>query len=404
MPRSTPAELRENSRSARQMAVKEADPYFKRMWASHALALDQLAEKIERGEGAAHKAGDTMPADEDLLRPIDRVRPSSTKTMAEGAVLRERREPNEVTLLKQRLQHLQTAFRMLEASERERETQAHRRLDDALRTNRSKTQLLATLGHDLRQPLTVLMATLEVLEPDLLPTRLPVLERAQTAAARLGRALALVMDAAQLDFDGISPRLYPFLVDPLLREVCDQHALDAERKGLRLTMVPCRHEVISDPELLSSILHNLVENAIKYTKAGRVLVGCRRRGGNLSIQVVDTGIGIPKKMLSRIFDEYHQVAHGNGVGLGLFIVKRSANLLGHSVSVRSTPGKGSSFAVEVPLNLDAPRSRRAVGNQALVRQALVQTQASRLKRGKDPRGIEQDGVTQGSECPTWNGG
>src|SRR5580700_1747894 len=131
MPRSTPAELRENSRSARQMAVKEADPYFKRMWASHALALDQLAEKIERGEGAAHKAGDTMPADENLLRPIDRVRPSSTKTMAEGGVLRERREPSEVTLLKQRLEHLQTAFRMLEASERERETQVHRRLDDA---------------------------------------------------------------------------------------------------------------------------------------------------------------------------------------------------------------------------------------------------------------------------------
>jgi hypothetical protein len=74
------------------------------------------------------------------------------------------------------------------------------------------------------------------------------------------------------------------------------------------------------------------------------------------------------------------------------------------VAVRSTPGKGSSFAVEVPLNLDAPRSRRAVGNQALVRQALVQTQASRLKRGKDPRGIEEGGVTQGSECPTWNGG
>jgi signal transduction histidine kinase len=337
------------------MAAKEADSYFKRMWASHALALDQLAEKIERCEVAAREPGDPMPPDDDLLRPIDSTRPiDGTKTVAEVAVLRERREPNEVTLLKRRLEHLQAAFHMLEADERERETQAHRRLDDALRTSRSKTQLLAALGHDLRQPLTVLMATLEVLEPDLLPTRLPVLERAQTAAARLGRAFALVMDAARLDFDGIRPRLYPFPVDPLLREVCDQHALDAERKGLRLTMVPCRHEVVSDPELLSSILHNLVENAIKYTSAGRFLVSCRHRDGNLSIQVADTGIGIPSKMLSRIFDEYHQVAPGNGVGLGVFIAKRSANLLGHSVSVRSVPGKGSSFAVEVPLNLDAP--------------------------------------------------
>jgi signal transduction histidine kinase len=367
------------------------------MWASHALALDQLAEKIERGEGAAHKAGDTMPADDDFLRPMD-----STKTVADAAALREQLEP--ATLLKQRLEHLQTAFRMLEADEREREMRAQRRLDDALQASRSKTQLLAALGHDLRQPLTVLMATLEVLEPDLGPTRLPVLERAQTAAARLGRALALVMDAARPDFDGVRPRLYPFAVNPLLREACDQHALDAERKGLRLTMVPCRHEVVSDPELLGSILHNLVENAIKYTRAGRVLVGCRHRGDNLCIQVADTGIGIPKEMLGPIFDEYQQVARGDGIGLGLFIVKRSANLLGHSVSVRSTPGKGSSFAVEVPLNLDAPRSRRAAGNQALVRQALVQTQASRLKRGKDPRGIEEGGVTQGSECPTWNGG
>lgn len=98
----------------------------------------------------------------------------------------------------------------------------------------------------------------------------------------------------------------------------------------------------------------LVENAIKYTKAGRIVVSCRRHGGNLSIQVQDTGIGIPDEMLGRIFDEYQQVTHGNpGVGLGLFIVKRSADLLGHAVAVRSTPGKGSCFAVEIPLHLAA---------------------------------------------------
>ena len=351
------------------------------MWASHALALDQLAERIERSEAAAREADSTVPSDDDLRRLIDGTRPiDSTKTVADAAALRERLEP--VTLLKRRLEHLQAAFRMLEPDERQRDTRAHRRLDDALQASRSKTQLLAALGHDLRQPLTVLMATLEVLEPDLLPTRLPVLERAQTAAARLGRALALVMDAARLDFDGVRPRLYPFPIDGLLREVCDQHALDAERKGLRLTMVPCRHEVVSDPELLGSILHNLVENAIKYTTAGRVLVGCRNRGANLSIQVTDTGIGIPQKMLGRIFDEYHQVAHGNGLGLGLFIVKRSANLLGYRVAVHSVSGKGSSFAVEVPLNLHFPQTSRPAEKQALVRQAPVQTQASRLKRGK----------------------
>jgi signal transduction histidine kinase len=358
---STPAELREVSRLARRMAAKEVDSHLKLVWASHALALAQLGEKIERSGEPVRALDGTMPPDDDLLRLVD-----STKRVAEVAVLRERLEQNEV--LKQRQEHLQVAFRMPEASEREHETWAHRRLDDALRTSRSKTQLLAALGHDLRQPLTVLMATLEVLEPDLLPTRLPALQRAQAAAARLERAFALVMDAARLDFDGIRPKIYPFSIDPLLREVCDQHAVDAERKGLRLSMVPCRHEVVSDPELLGSILHNLVENAIKYTRAGRVLIGCRRRGGNLAIQVADTGIGIPKKMLGRIFDEYEQVEHGNGVGLGLglFIVKRSATVLDHAVSVRSMPGKGSNFAVEIPLNLDAPETSRVAGDQGYV--------------------------------------
>jgi signal transduction histidine kinase len=386
MPVSTPANLRENSRRAREMVTEEADPYFKRMWASHALALTQLAEKIECSEVAVREAGGALPADDALLRPID-----SSKTVTNAAVSRERREPNQVAVLKQQLEQLQAEFRMLEASERERETRSRRRLDDALRTSRSKTQLLAALGHDLRQPLTVLMATLEAVEPDLLPARLPALQRAHAAAARLEHAFASVMEASRLDLDGIRPRLYPFPIDRLMREVCDQHAVDAKRKGLRLKMVSCRHEVVSDPELLGSILHNLVENAIKYTRAGRVLIGCRRRGGNLSIQVADTGIGIPHEMLGRIFDEYHQVEHGNGFGLGLFIVKRSANLLGHPVSARSVPGKGSSFAVEVRLNLDAPQSKRAVGDRGLVRQALVQTRASRFKRGRNPMGVEQAG-------------
>jgi signal transduction histidine kinase len=162
------------------------------------------------------------------------------------------------------------------------------------------------------------------------------------------------MEATRFKFADITPQKRSFAIDPLLKEVRDQHALEAERKGLRLEVVLCRSDVVSDPEILGSILHNLVGNAIKYTKAGRILVGCRRRGGNLSIQIEDTGIGIPEEMLNRIFDEYQQVADGNpGDGLGLFIVKRCADLLGHSVAVRSTQGKGSCFAVEIPLHLAA---------------------------------------------------
>ena len=257
---------------------------------------------------------------------------------------------DDVSLLKQRLTALQAAF----ARAREHEYEVEHRLDEALRVNRSKTKLLAAVGHDLRQPLTVILATLEDLERHLPPDRLRAVQRAEAAASRLERALASLMEATRLEFASITVGKRSFAIDPLLKEVHDQHALDAERKGLRLKIVPCRSEVVSDPEVLGSILHNLVGNAIKYTKAGRILVGCRRHGGNLSIQVQDTGIGIPEEMLGRIFDEYQQLTHGNpGVGLGLFIVKRSADLLGHSVAVRSIPGKGSCFAVEVPLHIAA---------------------------------------------------
>ena len=332
MPLSICAELREESRVSRQKARNECDTRLKQLWASHALSLAMFAEKIERTYA-------------DLLRKVD-----DAKNVAEGAVPGERLESEEVSLLKQRLTFLQAAF----LSAREHETKVQYRLDDALRTNRSKTELIAAFAHDLRQPLTVIQATLESLEGDFPPDRLPAVQRAEAAATRLEDALASLMEVARLEFGSLTQQKCSFSVNPLLKEVRDQHALDAERKGLRLKIVPCRSEVVSDPKLLGSILHNLVGNAIKYTKTGQILVGCRRRGENLSIQVEDTGIGIPEEMLGRIFDEYQQVAHGNdGYGLGLFIVKRSADLLGCPVAVRSIPGKGSCFTVKIPLHLAA---------------------------------------------------
>ena len=332
MPLSICAELRKESRVSRQNAVNERDTRLKQLWASHAFSLAMFAEKIERTYA-------------DLLRKVD-----DTRTVAEGAVRSERLERKELSVLKQRLTSLQATV----LSTREHETEVQHRLDDALRTNRSKTELIAAFGHDLRQPLTVIQATLETLEEDFPPGRLPTIKRATAAATRLEHAIASLMEAARLEFGSIAPQRCSFSLNPLLNEVRDQHAPDAERKGLELKVVPCRRDVVSDPKLLGSIVHNLVGNAIKYTKTGRILVGCRRRGDNLSIQVEDTGIGIPKEMLGRIFDEYQKAAHGNGgYGLGLFIVKRSADLLGCPVAVRSMLGKGSCFAVEIPLHLAA---------------------------------------------------
>ena len=127
-------------------------------------------------------------------------------------------------------------------------------------------------------------------------------------------------------------------------------------------MVPCSLSIRSDPRLLEQMIRNLLSNALKYTRRGKVLLGCRRRDGMLSIEVWDTGIGIPDAELQAIFEEYHQLDNAarersRGLGLGLSIVQRLGNLLGHRVRVRSQPGKGSVFAIEVMLRTErtAPR-------------------------------------------------
>ena len=126
------------------------------------------------------------------------------------------------------------------------------------------------------------------------------------------------------------------------------------RQGLALKVMPCRLSIRSDPRLLEQMVRNLLSNALKYTQRGRVLVGCRRRPGKLRIEIWDTGLGIPASELEAIFEEYHQVDNparqrSRGLGLGLSIVKSLGDLLGHQIRVRSLPGKGSVFSIEVPM-------------------------------------------------------
>ena len=131
----------------------------------------------------------------------------------------------------------------------------------------------------------------------------------------------------------------------------------AQASGLTLRVMPCGLSIHSDPRLLEQMIRNLLSNALKYTPRGKVLVGCRRRGGQLRIEIWDTGIGIPASELSAIFEEYHQLDNparqrSHGLGLGLSIVKSLGDLLGHPVRVRSLPGKGSVFSIEVPRSAD----------------------------------------------------
>jgi signal transduction histidine kinase len=232
---------------------------------------------------------------------------------------------------------------------------AHENLASALRLNTTTTRLLAEVGHDMTQPLTVIVATLEMLATRADKSQRLMIDRANAAAGRMERAFVALMEKARLESGVVTPKLRSFPLALLFTELQSQHEDAARKKALELRVKRTDQEIVSDPTLLASILHNLVGNAIRYTETGHIAVGAQRRGAWCSVEVADTGIGIDETELSMIFDDFKQLASvpGPGAGLGLSIVKRTANLLGHRLAVSSTLGKGSRFSVEIPTVLEA---------------------------------------------------
>jgi CheY-like chemotaxis protein len=172
----------------------------------------------------------------------------------------------------------------------------------------------------------------------------------------------------------MQPEMADFRIDELLARLEVEFAPLAREKGLELVFMPCSLAVRSDRRLLRRLLQNLVSNAIKYTKAGRVVVGCRRRGARLRVDVYDTGIGIPHAKRRAVFREFHRLDQGarvaRGVGLGLSIVERIARVLDCEVVLKSNVGRGSRFSVEVP------RAAAAVGKPSL--HAVAKTAPGKL--------------------------
>jgi two-component system CheB/CheR fusion protein len=166
--------------------------------------------------------------------------------------------------------------------------------------------------------------------------------------------LDALLDVSRLDNGAVTPDVTEFPIGGLLERLRLDFVNHARDKNLVLRVVSSSAIIRSDPVLLEHIVRNLLSNAIRYTASGKILLGCRRRGTNLRIEVRDTGIGIPQEKVDRIFEEFHQLDNPardrrKGWGLGLAIVARSARLLGHRVDVHSVSGRGSTFAVEVPL-------------------------------------------------------
>ena len=235
-----------------------------------------------------------------------------------------------------------------------------RQRDEAERANQSKSRFLAAASHDLRQPLHALNLFGAEMEARVTTSDLHRLSRQiNIAIGSMGELLDAMLDVSRLDIAELTPHLQPVALGPLLDVAAQSHRHSAEAKGLILTVRPTRKWVMSDPIYLGRIIGNLIGNAVRYTPSGRIVAGVRNAGKNIRIEVWDTGIGIAQEHLTQVFQEFYQVANqerdsAKGLGLGLSIVERLTNALGHQVEVRSKPGSGSVFIITVPLAAPEP--------------------------------------------------
>lgn len=244
-------------------------------------------------------------------------------------------------------------------------------LAEAERANAAKTRFLAAASHDLRQPMHSIGLLVGVLGGSLREaTQQHLAGKVSQAVLMMEDLFESLLDISKLDAGLSLPERESFALDAVLSRVEQAFAPQAAARGLRLRRRPCGHMVVSAPAWIERIVGNLLANALRYTGSGGVLLGCRLRGEALLLQVWDSGCGIPAEHLQLVFEEFVRLDgpdHGpaKGLGLGLSIVKRSADLLGHAVSVRSRPGRGSVFEIRLPLAAPslAPGLAEALGPQ-----------------------------------------
>ena len=251
---------------------------------------------------------------------------------------------------------------------------AHDARTAAEAANRAKSQLLAAASHDLRQPLHALGLYIAALAARATDTEWrPLVGSVQRAVAALEGQFEQLLDLSRLEAGAMNPASVRVAVAPLFARVLAELKPQADAKGLTLRAAASRLAVRSDPALLERIVRNLVANAVRYTDSGGVLMGTRLRGGDVAIDVVDTGIGIAAEHQARIFEEFYQVRETRssrayaGMGLGLAIVRRVAALLGHRIEVVSSVGRGSRFRVLAPRSVGATERL----SQALQRRTLA---------------------------------
>ena len=219
--------------------------------------------------------------------------------------------------------------------------------------NVAKSRFLAVASHDLRQPLHALELFVQALEDTPLPAHAhQLVGNVRRSVDSMEELFDALLDISRLDAGAVRARVDTIPVAEVFERLAFEYAPVAQQKGLVLRVMSTSLYVRSDPTLLARIVRNLLANAVRYTERGRVTVGCRRRGDHVSIEVWDTGPGIPAEKFAEVFQEFAQLGNPErdrrkGLGLGLAIVERLAKLLGHGLELRSTVGKGSVFAVSL---------------------------------------------------------
>ncbi|KDD70245.1 sensor histidine kinase [Pseudomonas mandelii PD30] len=232
--------------------------------------------------------------------------------------------------------------------------------DAAEAANRSKDKYLAAASHDLLQPLNAARLLISTLRERKLPDVEQVLvERTHQALEGAEDLLTDLLDISRLDQAAVKPDIALYRLDELLAPLVSEFQSVAQAEGLNLRVHMGDYAISTDLRLMTRILRNFLSNACRYTDEGSILLGARRRGEMLRLEVWDTGRGIAADRLDSIFLEFNQLDVGRaadrkGVGLGLAIVERIAKILGYKVGVHSLPGRGSMFSIDVPISHEVP--------------------------------------------------
>lgn len=241
-----------------------------------------------------------------------------------------------------------------------------------IEANTSKSRFLAATGHDLMQPLNAAKLFASTLaQHQLSDEQRQLLEHLEGSLQSSEDVLSILVEISKLDAGAMEPDVHPINLSAVLKPLRDEFTALAADKGLELRFRDCNHWVISDAHWLRRIIQNLLSNAVRYTQSGGVLLNCRQRGDQLSIEVWDTGPGIPKEKLGEIFGEFKRLNQESqdtkGLGLGLAIVERMATQMGHNIEVKSCVGKGTRFSVTLSLTdavqqAEQPKMQMAAGS------------------------------------------